>query len=238
MIKVYYRFSFRNMPNHDGTPRPSPNRPDWFDKWRCLENFATVFSDHDITVIADGVEDDVWAKLKTLYPSFDLQRTNFGSNAGSFLYSLDQAIKLPATTCVYFVEDDYLHHEGADIILEQGLSKSPYVSLYDHPDKYWNENADKLCKVFMTEDCHWRTTGSTTMTFASRAGFLNDDKDIFQRWCGGEDRWTHDFQLFTELSQLRGLITPIPGYATHLDTWVIAKMVDWKDLLDRTSNNI
>jgi len=40
------------------------------------------------------------------------------------------------------------------------------------------------------------------------------------------------------LSQLRGLITPVPGYATHLDTWVIAKMVDWKDLLDRTSNDI
>lgn len=237
-MKVYYRFSFRNMPNHDGTPRPSPNRPEWFDKWRCLENFTTVFADHDITIIADGVEDDVWEKLNNVYSKFDLQRTTFGSNAGSFLHSLDQAVQLDPSTMVYFVEDDYLHHEGADIILEQGLSKSPYVSLYDHPDKYWNDNADKLCKVFMTEDCHWRTTGSTTMTFASRAGFLKDDRAIFERWCGGEDRWTHDFQLFTELAQSRGLITPIPGYATHLDSWVIAKMVDWKDLLDRTSNNV
>lgn len=234
-MKVYYRFSFRNMPNHDGTPRTTPNRPAWFDKWRCLENFVTVFKEHDITLIADGVEDDVWNRLNTLYPSLDLQRTSFGSNAGSFLYSLDQAVKLDPHTNVYFVEDDYLHHEGADVILEQGLTISPYVSLYDHPDKYWGDNADKQCKVLMTEDCHWRTASSTTMTFASKVGFLVDDRTTFIQWCGGEDKWTHDFQLFTELSSKRGLVTPIPGYATHLDTWVIAKMVDWQAVIDRTT---
>ena len=223
------------MPNHNGTPRTTPNRPVWFDKWRCLENFVTVFKEHDITLIADGVEDDVWTRLGKLYPSLDLQRTSFGSNAGSFLYSLDQAIKLDPHTIVYFVEDDYLHHEGADVILEQGLTISPYVSLYDHPDKYWSDNADKQCKVLMTEDCHWRTASSTTMTFASKAGFLVDDKPTFIQWCGGEDKWTHDFQLFTEISSKRGLITPMPGYATHLDTWVIAKMVDWQAVMDRTT---
>jgi hypothetical protein len=234
-MKVYYRFSFRNMPNHDGTPRSTPNRPEWFDKWRCLENFVNVFKEHDITLIADGVEADVWDQLTTLYPTLDLQRTSFGSNAGSFLYALDQATKLDPYTNVYFVEDDYLHHEGADVILEQGLSKCPYVSLYDHPDKYWDNNADVLSKLIMTEDCHWRTTGSTTMTFASKAMFLKEDLSIFQQWCGGEDKWTHDYQLFTALSEKRGLITPVPGYATHLDTWVIAKMVDWQEVMNRTT---
>jgi hypothetical protein len=223
------------MPNHNGTPRNIPNRPDWFDKWKCLANFITVFKEHDITLIADGVEDDVWNKLKNLYPNLDLQRTTFGSNAGSFLYSLDQAISLSPDTMIYFVEDDYLHHEGADIILEQGLSISPYVSLYDHPDKYWGENANVSSKISITDDCHWRTTGSTTMTFAGWARFLKEDKEIFQQWCGGEDQWTHDFQLFTELSSNRGLITPIPGYATHLDTWVIAKMVNWQEVMRRSS---
>ena len=236
-MKVYYRFSFNNMPNHDGTPRKSPDRPAWFDKWRCLENFTNVFSEHDITLVADGVSDETWAKLNQLYPNLDLRRTNFGSNAGSFLYCLDEAIKLDPYTKVYFVEDDYIHHEGADIILEQGLDRSAYVSLYDHPDKYWGENADKQCRLIMTEDCHWRTTGSTTMTFASKAMFLAEDRAVFQQWCGGSDRWTHDFQLFTELSQKRGLITPVPGYATHMDTWVVAKMVDWQACLDRTSHN-
>jgi hypothetical protein len=223
------------MPNHDGTPRSTPDRPEWFDKWRCLENFTNVFKEHDITLIADGVEDDVWNKLNALYPTLDLQRTSLGSNAGSFLYALDQAVKLDPQTIVYFVEDDYLHHEGADVILEQGLNISPYASLYDHPDKYWDGNADRQCKVLMTEDCHWRTASSTTMTFASKVGFLIDDKSTFIQWCGGEDKWTHDFQLFTEISSKRGLITPIPGYATHLDTWVIAKMVDWKAVMDRTT---
>jgi hypothetical protein len=223
------------MPNHDGTPRNAPKRPNWFNKWHCLSNFVSVFNDHDITLIADGVDDTTWDKLNQLFPTITLNRTNFGSNAGSFLYALDQAIKLPQETQVYFVEDDYLHHEGADIILQQGLSKSPYVSLYDHPDKYWGDNADKDCRLIMTEDCHWRTTGSTTMTFASYAGYLSNDRSIFERWCGGEDKWTHDFQLFTELSNKYGLITPVPGYATHLDEWVIAKMVDWLDVQQRTS---
>ena len=223
------------MPNHDGTPRPEPNRPPWFNKWRCLQNFMSVFEGHDIVIVADGVTDDVGDKLKNLYPYVDIRRTSYGSNAGSFLYCLEEAVTLDPHTNVYFVEDDYIHHEGADIILEQGLAHSSYVSLYDHPDKYWGENADKSCRLIMTEDCHWRTTGSTTMTFASKAMFLAEDKSIFYKWCGGNDNWTHDFQLFTELSAKRGLITPLPGYATHLDTWVIAKMVDWEDVLNRTS---
>lgn len=226
------------MPNHDGTPRPEPHRAPWFNKWRCLENFTTVFKGHDITLIADGVEEDVWTKLNQLYPGLDLRRTSYGSNAGSFLYCLEEAVALEPTTMVYFVEDDYLHHEGADVVLEQGLQVCPYVSLYDHPDKYWDDNADKLSKIIMTEDVHWRTTGSTTMTFASRAGFLAEDKSVFYKWCGGEDKWTHDFQLFTHLSKTRGLITPMPGYATHLDTWVIAKIVDWEAVLNRTSNSV
>ena len=198
------------MPNHDGTSRPEPNRPHWFDKWRCLQNFMSVFEGHDITLVADGVTDDVGDKLKNLYPWVDLRRTTFGSNAGSFLYCLEEAVTLDPHTNVYFVEDDYIHHEGADIILEQGLSHSPYASLYDHPDKYWGSNIDKPCQLIMTEDCHWRTTGSTTMTFASKAMFLAEDKSIFYKWCGGNDNWTHDFQLFTELSDNRGLITPLP----------------------------
>lgn len=238
MINVYYRFSFNNMKDSNGNVRNVPTRPSWFDKWRCLENFVNVFSNHSISLIADGVDDNVWKKLNNLYPQIKFYRTTFGSNAGSFLYSLDLASKLDLNSNLYFVEDDYIHHEGADIILEQGLNCAPYVSLYDHPDKYWNENANKLCKVFMTEDCHWRTTSSTTMTFGCQVNSIIRDRDIFFQWCGGKDNWTHDYQLFTELSQRRGLITPIPGYATHMDTWVIGKMVDWKDCLDRTSHDV
>jgi hypothetical protein len=234
-MKIYYRFSFNNMPNHLGEKRNSPNRPAWFNKWHCLSNFVNVFKNHDITIVADKLDPETVQKLSKFYPDTDIHLTDFGYNAGSFLYSLELARKLPADTKVYFVEDDYLHHEGSDIILEQGLDICPYVSLYDHPDKYWNENADKLSKILMSEDCHWRTTGSTTMTFGTTVSYLQEDRESFYRWCGGTDNWTHDFQLFTELSNTRGLITPLPGYATHMDTWVIAKMVDWKDVVDRTS---
>ena len=235
-MKVYYRFSFRIMPDNTGKPRNPPSRPPWFDKWRALENFVNVFKEHDITLVADGVDEPVWEKLNTLYSTLDLRRTEYKSNAGSFLYSLDDAIALPLNTIVYFVEDDYIHHEGADIILEEGVEICPYISLYDHPDKYWGDNVNVKSFITMTENCHWRTVPSTTMTFATRVKYLIQDRDIFQKWCGGDDNWTHDAHLFTELSNLRGLITPVPGYASHMETWVIAKLVDWEDVLNRTSS--
>lgn len=235
-MKVYYRFSFKIMPDASGKPRNSIPRPDWFDKWRSLKNFTTVFKDHDISLIADGVDDLAWDRLNKEYPGLDLQRTNYGSNAGSFLYCLEEAVKLDPHTLVYFVEDDFVHHEGSDIILEQGLSLCPYVSLYDHPDKYWGDNANKPTVLLTSPDCHWRTTPSTVMTFASKVMYLVDDKPLFYQWCGGEDKWTHDTQLFTAISEKRGLITPVPGYATHCDTWVVAKMVDWAAVLDRTNS--
>lgn len=220
----------------NGKPRNNPNRPNWFDKWDILKNFTSVFAEHDISIIADGVDDEVWDKLTKLYPNLDLQRTSFGHNAGSFLYSLEQAVNLPDNTAVYFVEDDYVHHEGADIILEQGLERTAYLSLYDHPDKY-QQTSPMSCYLMQTESCHWRTTSSTTMTFAARAMHLKADKEVFYKWCGGPDNWTHDFQLFTELTQNRMLITPIPGYATHCDSWVMDRIVDWEDVLKRTSSN-
>lgn len=226
------------MPNHDGTPRPVPKRPEWFDKWKCLANFVNVFADHNISIIADGLDDSSKNRLSTEYSSKvrEIEFVNFGSNAETFLYSLEKAIQLPSGGRVYFVEDDYLHHEGADEILEQGLDKSAYVSLYDHPDKYWDKNADKLCKVFMTADCHWRTATSTTMTFAGHVGYLRDNVEIFRKWCGGADRWTHDYQLFTELANTHGLITPLPGYATHLDSWTLAGIADWHAVQQRTAS--
>lgn len=237
-MKVYYRISFGSMLNSEGKPRNPPVRPEWFDKWTALENFMAVFSEHnDISIIADNVQNDVWERLQSTYEQHDLHRTNFGHNAGSFLYSLEQAVKLDPETIVYFVEDDYVHHEGSDLIIEQGLNICPYLSLYDHPDKYWGDNAGKDYKLYITSDVHWRSTGSTTMTFASKVKFLKEDKGVFYKWCGGPDNWTHDFQLFTELSTKRGLITPIPGYASHMDTWTLDKITDWKSVLDRTVHN-
>lgn len=225
------------MPNHDGTPRPVPKRPEWFNKWKCLKNFVNVFKDHNITVIADSLDPESKTKLTQEYQHLvkEIDFVNFGSNAETFLYSLDRAIALPLSGRVYFVEDDYLHHEGSDVILDQGLDLSPYVSLYDHPDKYWGDNAGKDCKIFMSEDCHWRTASSTTMTFAGHVKYLQSDLSVFKKWCGGADRWTHDFQLFTELANTRGLITAVPGYATHMDTWTMAGIVDWHDVQQRTT---
>ena len=235
-MKIYYRFSFRLNPDHNGNPRTPPDRPEWFDKWKCLANFTNVFSQHDITIQAENVDDQVWEKLNNLYPNLDLRRTSHGTSGWAYLSSLKEVLEmnLDPNTIVYFVEDDYVHHEGSDIILEQGLGLCQYVSLYDHPDKYWGENFSRPSLIFMSPDVHWRTVPSTTLTFASRISTLIEDRDIFYKWCDSHG-WMHDNQLFTELTTNKLLITPVPGYATHCDTWVIGKMVDWQAVLTRTT---
>jgi len=240
-MKIYYRFSFKLSVDHKGNDRPQPIRPDWFNKWKCLANFTNVFSEHDITIQAENVDDQVWDKLNLLYPKLDLRRTSHGTSGRAYLASLKEVLEmnLDPDTMVYFVEDDYIHHEGSDIILEQGLGLCPYVSLYDHPDKYWGDNQLNPSLILMSADVHWRTVPSTTLTFASRISTLTKDKDIFYKWCDANG-WMHDNDLFTELTINNPLITPIPGYATHCDTWVMGKIVDWEDVLNRTieRNNI
>ena len=43
-MKVYYRFSFNHMLDHEGQLRNPPNRPEWFDKWKSLKNFTNAIN--------------------------------------------------------------------------------------------------------------------------------------------------------------------------------------------------
>ena len=56
-----------------------------------------------------------------------------------FNMALDLALKQTECEGVYFVEDDYLHHPRSYEILIEGLELgADYITLYDHPDKYFD----------------------------------------------------------------------------------------------------
>ena len=54
--------------------------------------------------------------------------------------------KFHPDTILYFVEDDYLHLPGwLDVLLEGfSIPEADYVTLYDHKDKYFFPNVQRV----------------------------------------------------------------------------------------------
>lgn len=142
-------------------------------------------------------------------------RTELG-NAGSLWYALERAVA-EAEDCVYFVEDDYLHQPDCLPLLTQGLQLADYCTLYDHPDKYLGGyNFGETCKVYKTDNHHFRTTASTCMTFGANVAALRNDMNIWRKYTTGH--CPDDHGVFTALGEAgRRLVVPIPGAAVHTD---------------------
>ena len=163
------------------------------------------------------------------------------SNAQSFnsVYKsvCDDTKTIPDWMPIYFVEDDYLHLPNSYKVLKEGLQRADYVSLYDHNDKYMDpspnpyvEDGGEVTKVILTESTHWKLTNSTTMTFASTAKILREDRDIWVKWTS-IDSHPRDFDAFIELrNKGRSLITPIPSYSTHTETSWLSPLIDWSKI--------
>lgn len=135
---------------------------------------------------------------------------------------------LPLDEYVYLVEDDYLHKNGSNKVLLEGLKVFEYVTLYDHPDKYWVPSPNHLVselkqtghggeetRVFLTESSHWKLTNSTTMTFACKVRTLVEDYTTIQQFLTGS--LPRDFEMFLALRQWRTIASSIPGLSTHAD---------------------
>ena len=206
-MKIYYRIS-DNSYKKEKIPGTS--------KELCLRNFIKCFSNSEITIIADNCCQDTINMVKSVVDC-PILVTNL-SNASSFDYCLDLALQNDLDCINYFVEDDYIHQNNSALAIEEGLLKSDYVTLFDHPDKYESEyNYGETCKAFKTKSFIWRTTISTCMTFASKTSTLKKDASTFKRNLFNK---THpdDHIIFKNLKEKnRTLSLPIGGLAYHVD---------------------
>jgi len=231
-MKVIYRIS-------DGGN--NKQRPSFFDKKAFFLHFLKRFKAYDIYVIADNVSEDTYSFLQTHIDSVKIIRTNL-HNAKSFIFAVDFAISnFELHEKVYFAEDDYLYTEDAADIIKEGLDISNYVSGYDHPDKYMNydeggpnpyiKDGGELTRVVMTKNKHWKFTNSCCMTFGTRVSTLEMDKDVYIKYCNGNN--IGDFGIFCELiqSRQRKLISPIPSVSTHVETLFLARLINWEKQL-------
>jgi hypothetical protein len=228
-MKIIYRIS------EGGYPK---DKPEYITKINCLKNALTHFDENDFTLIADSISEEFKSEIRGVYNG-KIERVNIGHGAGTFNIALNSIEGLDVNEIVYFLEDDYLHKEGSQKVLESGFDLGvDYVTLYDHLDKYLNpiEGGNPYCegraeftRVYLGEYSHWKLTNSTTMTFAAKVKTLKEDEGILRQWTAGEH--PHDFQMFGDLLKKgRRLVSSIPGYSTHGETKWLTPLTNWEKI--------
>lgn len=219
-MRIYYRLSDKSYPK---------TKLIGSSKEICLKNFCQAFAEvifgkdppppedfiPPVRIICDNCERRTVKMIAETGIPYTL--TELG-NAGSLKHALELAIKeAEDDELVYFCEDDYLHLPNACILLQEGIKRSEYVTLYDHPDKYTRVyNGGEFSKVIRTPSSHWRYTASTCMTFGTKAKTLKADLETWHKYTS--ETHPHDHRIFTDLLKNgRRLAVCIPGAACHVD---------------------
>ncbi|MBO4892341.1 MAG: hypothetical protein J5502_06995 [Prevotella sp.] len=229
-IHVFYRICDSGYPKE---------KPTYITKENCLRNAISAFPVDKVHwhILADNVCEETYQMILRYVPQEWVEKASVGHGAGTFRMVLKQALTLKDDDLVYFLEDDYLHLPNAldNLIEAANYNAADYITLYDHPDKYSSQSScswsEARQEVFFTGHHHWRTTSSTTMTFAAFVNILKRDYQVFMRWT--ETTHPYDYQIFIELGLLNRarLISPIPSLSTHGETAFLAPCINWEDYI-------
>lgn len=209
-----------------------------FTRKGCHENFLKTLNRDlvNVTYLLDTYHPVQEPHFVTLQTKDPVVQVSEGSETGSFLRLLEHVKERAFSdeTILYFLEDDYLHRPGwAEILLEGfTLPNSDYLTLYDHRDKYFAKEYRKLtARLYATDSCHWRTTPSTTNTYAMRARTLRRDEKIHRKFSLG-CRITRDHEKFCKLAKKGStLLSCVPGWATHAEPEFASPCFAWEPLL-------
>ncbi len=211
-----------------------------FSREKCYHNLlSTIDPSVKVTFFLDTshAQGEHFLLKQNRYPVINIKA---GTEALSFLTMLDyvMAHSYDPETIIYFLEDDYLHKPEWTKILREGIAlpSVDYVTLFDHKDKYFLPEYQNLqSQVFHTTSCHWRTTPSTTNTYAMKFKTLKRDVEIHRQY-SLDRKITADHQKFCALAQHNALlVSSIPGWATHVEPEFASPCSDWEQILEKSS---
>jgi hypothetical protein len=211
-------------------------RPAGYSKDNCLNGFlkACRFMEgqYSFHILCDGNIPD-WLLYVPL-----IQLNNVG-NAQSFWTAYNEALKQPDSDWIYFAEDDYVYLPNAMAELELAIQNLgvDFITLYDHPGRYEylpeHNLTDGKNTIKRSGSRHWRSSPSTTMTFAASVKALRACYEVFDEWTN-RDGYTVSWELFPRLQGLRGerdygfrLMGPMPSLATHCVIGYLSPFIDW-----------
>lgn len=209
---------------------------------KCHQNLMQTadFTQANFTFFLDthfGHELDHFIKKEKRFPLVEIDA---GCEAKSFLALLEYVAKqsFPEETILYFLEDDYLHRTGwVDVLLEGfTLPAVDYITLFDDRDKYFLPQYQELSsQIFHTKTCHWRTTPSTTNTYAMRFKTFKEHLPIHQKFSIGR-QISADYDKFCHLQEIGAtLISSLPGWSTHVQPENASPCFDWESSCEAIS---
>lgn len=182
---------------------------------------------------------------------------NTGTFLASWQMAYTIAQNVSDDTIFYLVEDDYIHRRGAKDILVEAFRdlNADYVTLYDHNDKYQDTSDDRFywghdkvdedingirtpgviygkgheSKVYVSKSTHWRTVGSTTMTWATTAKNVKEDFEEMNKLHTGKHlpMGGDTFRMLKEKG--KDLISCLPGYSAHAEERWMPYFVNWEE---------
>ena len=212
------------------------SRPEWFSRKKCWDNLLTTSDkDTDITVMFDG-EPNEDHFLYSDNRNYTLVKKYGGNDGQSFLNLVEHVYEqnIDDDTILYFVEDDFYHKPGWTNIMREGFEYIgvDYITLYDHADKYFLQMYESLqSKIIATPSTHWRTTPSTTNTYAMLAKTFKKHYNIHKEYCDLVKGYTRDHDKFTKLWEIgSNLVSCIPGYSTHCETEYLSPCINWSKI--------
>ncbi len=210
-------------------------RPKGFSHEKCVANLIETLkgSRVQLTLLLDRAHKGNAPHFIEKMRGFELVEIDEGTEAGSFLRLLDYVESLPLDpeTLLYFVEDDYWHRAGWVEVLREAftLPNIDYVTLYDCSDKYTAPSYSSLTsRLYFTPSSHWRTTPSTTNTYAMKCQTLKQHMPVHRAYSEGV-KITEDHKKFCALAaeHQATLISPIPGWSTHMEPELLSPCLDW-----------
>lgn len=116
-----------------------------------------------------------------------------------------------------FLEDDYYWRPGTVKNIVKALDHVNLVSPYDHPTHYDRWPDMRLVNI---NGLVYRSSPSTTHTFASRGDFFDAHSDIFIKY-GDQDH-----PMFEEIPD--DMFQPTYSFATHMVEGLLAPNIDWE----------
>ena len=214
-------------------------RPEWFDREKLFDLFISTL-DKRVEYISyhDSGNGDIKDHFLN-HKKVNKISEKGGSGAQSFLNLLNYVIKQDHNDddIIYFVEDDYIHKPGWIDVLLDGFEYigADYYTLYDHPNKYYPGMWDQLPSYLMiSPTAHWRTTVSTTNTYACSFKTLKKHFDIHVQYCDLVENLVKDDDKFTHLWNIgSNLISCIPGYSAHIEENMLSPLTNWQETLNQ-----
>lgn len=224
-MKIYYRISESSNIEHQNQRTWQEKLP-YATKKSCLLNVIKNFPNSKIYVYVDNISNETMQWLFSLN-NINIIKIDAGSDAKSMRFLLEEAFKIEDDNeIILFQEDDYLYLPNSEYKLEEALEYGDYVTGYLHPDKFIHpskggnpftpkDNVSELSHVIKCTDHFWMTTNSTTNTFATKAGTIKKDIDVWM-WGTSDLINTKDFEIFIKLKERNRLVLqPIPSLSTH-----------------------